>query len=155
MGLFTKKEKTEKMLMIHYEGIPNYKGGLVTHMTLDEDDKCLKFKSPVLKDLPEVKLPFAKINKAGLVNVTEIEEQSKLGRAAVGGLLFGGAGAIVGALSAGEKKKIKSLYIINYMSNGEEKAIVMKENGNLNFFKFQKHLQELLPKEDFPKNISL
>lgn len=155
MGLFTKKEKEEKMLMIHYEGIPNYKPNLATYMTLDVDSGSLKFKSPVLKDLPEVELPFNKITNAGPVNVTEIEKQSKIGRAAVGGLLFGEAGAIVGALSAGEKKKTKSLYIINYISNGEEKAIVMKENGNLNFLKFQKHLLELIPQKKTPPNITL
>ena len=96
------------------------------------------------KNAQTISLSLDKIVKAGLVNVTEIEEQSKLGRAAIGGLLFGGAGAIVGALSAGEKEKTKSLYIINYLSDGEEKVIILKENSNLNFFKFQKHLQEML-----------
>ena len=71
-----------------------------------------------------------------------------LGRAVVGGVLFGAAGAIIGAMSAEEKKKNKYFYIINYQKDGESKAITMLENGgNMNYFKFQKKLTEYLPKK--------
>ena len=144
MGLFSKKEKREKMLMIHYEGIPSLRSDCPCNMILDSNEHKLIFEEYMTKNAQTISLSLDKIVKAGLVNVTEIEEQSKLGRAAIGGLLFGGAGAIVGALSAGEKEKTKRLYIINYLSDGEEKVIILKENSNLNFFKFQKHLQEML-----------
>ncbi|MGM0217697.1 hypothetical protein [Enterococcus sp. AZ126] len=36
----------------------------------------------------------------------EVTKKSGLGRAAVGGVLFGGAGAIVGALTGSETKKV-------------------------------------------------
>lgn len=156
MGLFkNKKEKAEKMLMVHYEGIPSFRKNCPCNMILDEENNCLKFELFASKDSTSVQLPLNKITNAGLVNITEIEQQSKVGRAIVGGLLFGNTGAIIGAMSAGEKEKIKTLYVINYISDGETKVITMKENGNLNFFKFQKHLTNLLPKVEPPSNITL
>lgn len=155
MGLFNRKEKQEKMLMIHYEGIPSLRSNCPCNMILDVKEHRLIFEEYMTKNAKTISLPLDKISKAGLVNVTEIEKQSKLGRAAIGGLLFGGSGAIVGALSAGEKEKTKSLYIINYQSDGENKVIVLKENANLNFFKFQKHLQEMLPESNTITGITL
>lgn len=106
-----------------------------------------------------MKLPLSKVISSGNVNVAEIEQQSKIGRAIVGGLLFGNAGAIIGAMTAGEKQKIKTLYIINYEGEAGTKAIVLHDNGsNMNFFKFQKKLQEYLPNQqakEQPKNIVL
>lgn len=149
MGLFgKKKEKQEKMIMYHYEGIPSYRTNCPCNMYLDEENQCLRFELFASKELNPVQLPLNKITKAGLVHVTEIEQQSKVGRAIVGGLLFGNTGAIIGALSAGEKKKIKSIYIINYITDGETKSISLGEKGNINFFKFQKKLNELLPKTE-------
>lgn len=155
MGLFSKKEKQEKMLMTHYEGLPSFRPNCPCNMILEIDNKSLIFEEYMAKNAKKVSLPVNKIIKAGPLAITEIEKQSKLGRAAIGGLLFGGAGAIVGALSAGEKEKVKSLYIINYISEGAEKVIVLKENANLNFFKFQKHLQELLPESTNSNDITL
>lgn len=140
--------KGNTMNMTHHEGLPGYTDKTAITMELDEGNRCLVFRARALKK-PEIKLPLNKITKAGNVNVTEIEHQSKIGRAFVGGFLFGGAGAIVGAMSAGEKEKIQTLYIINYLSEGEEKAIVLHDNGsNLNFFKFQKKLEAYLPKPE-------
>ena len=82
------------------------------------------------------------------MNITEIEQQSAIGRALIGGFLFGNAGAIVGAMTAGEKKKLKTLYIINYISDGETKTIVLQSNGNINYFKFQEKLNSYLPKQE-------
>lgn len=140
--------KGNTMNMTHHEGLPGYTDRTAITMTLDEENRCLTFNARALKK-PEIKLPLNKITKAGNVNITEIEQQSKIGRAFVGGFLFGGAGAIVGAMSAGEKKKIQTLYIINYISEGKEKVIVLEGNGsNLNCFKFQKKLEEYLPKPE-------
>jgi len=149
MGLFgSKKDKSEKMLMVHYDGIPSFRANCPCHMILDEENSCLRFEKFGSKDSAPVSLPLCKITKVGSVNVEEIEQQSKVGRAIVGGLLFGKTGAVLGALSAGEKKKINMVYIINYVSDGEAKSISLKENGNLNYFKFQKRLKELLPSSD-------
>lgn len=143
MGLFG---KGNTMNMIHLEGLPGFGKGYATAMTLDEEHQCLQFKARAFKDTNDVELPLNKITKAGNINITEIEQQSKVGRAVIGGLLFGNAGAIVGAMTAGEKQKIKTLYIINYSSNDEKKVIILKGNGgNLNYTGFQKRLNELLP----------
>lgn len=155
MGLFRNgKEKHEKMIMTHYDGVPSFRANSPCTVILDEEQNCLKFDVFGSKNSPSVQLPLNKIIKAELVNVTEIEQQSKLGRAVVGGLLFGNTGAVIGALSAGEKKKIKLVYVINYNSNDTIKSISLKDNGNLNFFRFHKRLTELIPKQDI-SNITL
>ena len=144
MGLFG---SGNTMNMIHQDGLPGYSKGTAITMTLNEVEKCLIFKARVFKN-PEVKLPLQKVSFAGMVATEQIEKQSALGRAVVGGVLFGAAGAIIGAMSAEEKKKNKYFYIINYQKDGETKAITMLENGgNMNYFKFQKKLTEYLPKK--------
>ena len=80
------------------------------------------------------------------LHIDTMESGNMIGRAIVGGVLFGGAGAIIGAMSAQEKKKVKHLYSINYLSDGEEKAIVMKSAGAINEMKFRRMLDDLLPK---------
>lgn len=145
MGLFG---KGNIMNMIHYDGLPNFKKNYATSMELDEENHCLIFKARAFKNISSVKLPLSKIIRAGNVNITEIEQQSAIGRALIGGFLFGNAGAIVGAMTAGEKKKLKTLYIINYISDGETKTIVLQSNGNTNYFKFQEKLNSYLPKQE-------
>lgn len=137
--------KGNTLNLIHHEGLPGYADKTAVTMELDEENRCLIFNARAFKK-PEIKLPLSKVIRAGNVNIQEIEQQSKVGRAIVGGLLFGNTGAFLGAMTAGEKKKIKTMYIINYESNGETKVIVLHDNGsNFNFFKFQKKLQEYLP----------
>lgn len=148
MGLFRKSEKEMKLIMYHYDGLPGFKKNVPCNMFLDETNCCLRFELFAAKDDLTIELPLSKITKADSVNITEIEQQSKIGRAVVGGLLFGNTGAIVGAMTAGEKKKINTMYIINYLSDGEEKVITLQEKGNINYFKFQKRLTELLPKQE-------
>lgn len=144
MGLFG---SGNTMNMIHQEGLPGYSKGTAIAMTLNESTMTLTFKARALKK-PEVNLPLNRITFAGTVAVEQIEKQSALGRAVVGGVLFGAAGAIIGAMSAEEKKKNEYFYIINYQKDGETKAITMLENGgNMNYFKFQKKLTEYLPKK--------
>lgn len=143
MGLFG---KGNTMNMGHEDGLPGYSKGTAITMTLDEASRSLIFKARALKK-PEVKLPLSKVSFAGTVAVEQIEKQSALGRAVVGGILFGHAGAIIGAMTAEEKKRNQYFYVINYESEGETKAIVLSDNGgNLNSFSFQKKLQTYLPK---------
>lgn len=148
MGLFG---KGNTMNMIHEEGLPGYARGTAITMTLDEAAKCLIFKARVFKN-PEVKLPLQKVSFSGMVATEQIEKQSALGRAVVGGVLFGSTGAIIGAMTAEEKKKKQFFYVINYESNGEAKAVILSDNGsNFNSFSFQKKLQEYLPKKEVHK----
>lgn len=145
MGLFG---KGNVMNMTHYDGLPNFHKNYAISMELDEENHYLIFKARAFKNISNVKLPLNKIIKAGNVNIEEIEQQSAVGRALVGGFLFGNAGAIVGAMTAGEKKKLKTVYIINYISDGEPKVVVLQNNGNPNYFKFQEKLNSYLPKQD-------
>lgn len=145
MGLFG---KGNVMNMTHYEGLPNFCRNCATSMELDEESRCLIFKARAFKNVSNVKLPLNKIVKAGNVNITEIEQQSAIGRALVGGFLFGNAGAIVGAMTAGEKKKLKTIYIINYISDDEQKTVILQSNGNPNYFRFQEKLNSYLPKQE-------
>ncbi len=101
------------MNMIHIEGLPGYTKGTAITFTLDEGVKCLVFKARAFKK-PEVKLPLSKVTFAGIVPFEEIEKGSVIGRAVVGGILFGSAGAIIGAMTAEEKKRKKYFYVINY-----------------------------------------
>lgn len=80
----------------------------------------------------EATLKYSQITDVFYGTHTEIIEkkQSPIGRAVVGGLLFGGAGAVVGAVSAGkkEKKKLSFHFIISYTSStGEEKYIQFED----------------------------
>lgn len=136
------------MNMTHYDGLPNFHKKYAVSMELDEENRCLIFKARAFKNINNIKLPLNKIMKAGNVNIEEIEQQSTIGRALVGGFLFGNAGAIVGAMTAGEKKKLKTFYIINYISDGEPRTIVLQSNGNPNYFKFQEKLNSYFPKQE-------
>lgn len=144
MGLF---RSGNTMNMNHQEGLPGYGKGTAVSMTLDESAGTIIFKARALKK-PEVKLPLNKVTFAGTVAVEQVQKQSALGRAVVGGVFFGAAGAIVGAMTAEEKLKHQYFYIINYISDGATKSITMLDNGgNGNYFKFQKKLQAFLPKQ--------
>lgn len=142
MGMFNKY----KILMYHVDGLPFRSDGGVNLM-FDGDFQNITFKEFMSKK-PEVILPVSKIVRAGTVKTEDIVSGNMIGRAAVGGLIFGGAGAIVGAMSAQERKKVTYLYCINYVSGGEEKAIVLKSGGDISEMKFRRKLSELLPHEE-------
>lgn len=134
-----------KLIMIHFEGLPNFHEKLACNMILDKSVNALVFKSRVNKNAPAVTLPLEKILFAGNLMIDGTKKQSAVGRAFAGGLLFGGAGAVVGAMTAKEKKKLELYYIIRYKTENEEKEILLRENGNLNFRSFQKELKQLNP----------
>lgn len=142
MGLFN-KNKHEKTQMIHGEGLPLRKDCPLV-LELDTDRSAVVITEFGKKQ--EILLPISKITRTGVLHIDTVESGNMIGRAIVGGVLFGGAGAIIGAMSAQEKKKVKHLYSINYLSDGEEKAIVMKSAGAINEMKFRRMLDDLLPK---------
>ena len=61
---------------------------------------------------------------------TEIiqKKQSTIGRAMVGGILFGGPGAIVGAISAGKKKRrlIYLLLFLIHLLQGRKNTLILR-----------------------------
>lgn len=82
------------------------------------------------------------------------KEKSTIGRAFAGGLLFGGAGAIVGAMTANgkkEKKVSKLMFIISYTSSsGEESILQFEDTRHYKGKKLSEQLKELCniqPKE--------
>ncbi|MBR5580075.1 MAG: hypothetical protein IKW26_02100 [Treponema sp.] len=91
---------------------------------------------------------------------TEIinEKKSSIGRAFAGGLLFGGVGAIVGAVSGTgtkEKKKRHFYFIISYTSsNGEEKIIQFEDTRLYRGTQVAKKLKELC-KIQVPESVQL
>lgn len=150
MGFFKKKTAEDKLTlkMKHVSGIPNFAEGFPCDMTLNESEKTLTFTVPYNKEAPPVTLPIDKITKIGSESITEIKKQSKTGRAVAGGLLFGKTGAVVGALTADEKEKKKSVYVIRYTSNGEEKAITLEEYQPFSSNEITKRVKAHLPSQD-------
>lgn len=146
--------KGNTLNLIHQDGLPGYTPKAAISLTLDEEHRCLIFKARAF-NYDEIRLPLSKVTFAGYLAIEEIEKQSKIGRAFVGGILFGSAGAIIGAMTAEEKKRNKVFYVINYESEGETKAIILQDNGsNLNMNKFQKALNNYLPTKE-PGTVTL
>ena len=97
----------------------------------------------------EAKLNYNQITDVFYGMETEIiqKEKSPIGSAFVGGLLFGGAGAVVGAVSGSTPKTKKEnhfYFIITYLSSdGEEKIIQFEDTRLYRGSKVAKKLKEL------------
>ncbi len=96
----------------------------------------------------EATLRYSQITDVFYGTQTEVikKKQSPIGRAVVGGMLFGGAGAIVGAISADEKekKKVALYFIISYTSSsGEDKYISFEDTRMYKGKKLANKLSEL------------
>lgn len=156
MGLLSSKDKdgNMKITMAYLSGLPeNYKPNRLIYLVLNENTNTLQFKKSLKKE-ECVNLSLSKVTGCGLVTEEKIIHVSGVGRAITGGLLFGSTGAIVGALTAEDKVKKKSHFGIAYNSNGEEKVILLNENGDIHTLKFFNHLKKIvygtLQKEDAP-----
>ncbi len=113
--------------------------------------------SPTLEQVKQIEAAgFDYIQIHGELKTEIIQKkQSTIGRAMVGGILFGGPGAIVGAISAGkkEKKKTNLYFIISYTSSsGEEKYINFEvSGGGFNGRKLADKLRELCNIKDIKR----
>ena len=81
----------------------------------------------------EITLNYNQITDVFYGYKTEIVETNKsvIGRAVAGGLLFGGVGAVVGAVSGtgpNEKKQTSLYFIISYVSSNGEDAFIRFED---------------------------
>jgi hypothetical protein len=125
------------------------------HANLEEN---LMYDVALYEDYLNIKLCFGKqeekLNYNQITDVfygmeTEIkaEEKSSIGRALAGGVLFGGVGAIVGAVSGAgtkQKKERHFYFIISYISsNNEEKIIQFEDTRLYRGSKVAKKLKEL------------
>ena len=73
------------------------------------------------------------------------QDKSTIGRAVAGGVLFGGAGAVVGAMTANGKKKVtKLMFIISYTSSqGEDCFLTFEDTRRYKGKKLSQKLREL------------
>lgn len=156
MGLFSSKDKKGnlKTTMKYISGLPDsYIHNSAVFLVLDEETNNIEFKK-TLKQEQCAKLALSKITSYKLINEEVIKEVSGTGRAIAGGLLFGPAGAVVGAITAKDKKKKEYYNCIHYVSNGEEKVIILQDNGNIHSLKFFNRLKEIV-KINNPKSESV
>lgn len=96
-----------------------------------------------------VKLKYEQITDVFYGLEKEVKEKNKsvIGRAVAGGLLFGGAGAVVGAISGtGKKQKTinKFMFIVSYKSqNGEDAFLTFEDTRLYKGSKLASKLKEL------------
>lgn len=137
----------------HYSGLPNFIENQTANFRFNSKLNSVVFIDTLSKRPTEIELPLNKIYQTQVVAATEIVRQSRGSSAALGGLLFGAAGAVLGALCAEEQIAQINLYVINYISNGEKKAIVLRYNEGMNSKKLTDMIDSLLP--DAKKQIVL
>lgn len=139
-GLFKDKGKRLTFVADHIEGLENFNEQERLNVTWEIENHKLIFESIENKKKQKVNLNLNKVTDVGVATEKEITEKSKsvIGRAAVGTLLIGPLGGIIGGMSGlGNKKKEKDLRVavINY----DDKQIVLLGNkfsiGMDGFFK--------------------
>lgn len=120
----------------------------------------LTISSPMIKQ--EITLNYNQITDVSYGTQTQIVEKNKsvIGRAIGGGLLFGGIGAIVGAVSGSgvkEKKEHHFYFIVSYTSqDGEDKFLQFEDTRLYKGQKLSKKLKELCSiSDEIPTNIQL
>jgi len=128
------------------DDIAQIKAGLMVDVALYSDHLGLTV--PFISKEP-ITLNYSQITDVFYGLETEIVEKDKspIGRAIVGGLLFGKAGAVVGAVSGTGTKKKKErhfLFIISYISSqGEEKFLKFEDTRLYKGRKVAMKLKEL------------
>ena len=147
MGLFGSKSKT-KDIEVNFsfiDGIDGLKNGTPVAVGILND--LLTVRKRLEKETFYF-LELNKLKKAEILTDTQILEQQKsvIGRAAVGGLILGPLGAIVGGMSGignKSKKETRHYLIINYISPEGEKAISFEIVGaSIGWDKLVKKLKE-------------
>ena len=160
MGFF--KSKKGSIISDYFqtvENIGNLGVGNMVDVALFDDH--LAISSPVVKQ--EITLNYSQITDVFYGVQTDIIKKNKsvIGRAIGGGLLFGGVGAVVGAVSGTGTKETKErniYFIISYTSqNGEDKFLQFKDTRLYKGDKVAKKLKEIcnISDEVTPSNIQL
>lgn len=128
------------------DGTNAYKSGDIITIDIDEKSSEVIFKGFMNKKAPVIHLPLNKLTYATLETEHDIVEKNKsvVGRAAVGTLLAGPLGAIIGGMSGVGTKKKKDkervIFTIGY-TDGELLFIDDKHMTITNFYeKLRKHL---------------
>lgn len=146
MGFFTKTKGSiisDAFKLV--EDHANLTKGLMYDVNLYEDHLTIK----VAFGKQEATLKYDQITDVYYGMETEIisKNKSSIGRAVAGGLLFGGVGAVVGAVSGTgtkDKKERHFYFIISYLSStGEEKFINFEDTRLYRGTKVAAKLKEL------------
>lgn len=146
MGFFRNTDK--EALLTYISGVDNFTKGTVVMLSINEADRVLTIKGKVVKN-EKASLSLDKITFSGVITEDIIKKRSAIGRAIAGGLLFGDAGAIVGAIS-GSKDKVEKqdYYVVEYTSNGKERFIQFQLCGGRSITKFDRLLKGLTKQND-------
>lgn len=152
MGFF--KSKKGSIISDYFMLLEDIGGGYTAKNMYDVAlyDEHLEISSPFAKN--KINLDYSKIKD--VVYSAEVEEISKskssIGRAVAGGMLFGGVGAVVGAISGTgtkTKKERHFYFIIAYNSaQGEEKFLQFEDTRLYKGTKIAKKLKELCRLDD-------
>ena len=146
MGFF--KNNKGSIISDHFKilrDVGEIKTGFAVDVTLYDEHLTLSnfaVKQPIT-------LNYSQITDVFYGLVTDIQEKDKsiIGRAVAGGLLFGGAGAIVGAMTANgkkEKKVSRLMFVISYTSSkGEECFLEFEDTRRYKGKKLSEKLKEL------------
>lgn len=136
-------DKNLKVGAIHCDGISTFTPNYPINVIVDEEQRQVSFEMRFSK-VPKAHLSFDKITAIAWITEKDVKDASVIGNAIVGGILFGGLGAVVGAV-AGTKKKSETYLVINYATaDGTVKAISMKSNGDMKIFKLEKAIKKHL-----------
>lgn len=136
-------DKNFKVQAVYCDGISTFTHNMPIAVTISENEGQVIFEQRFSK-VPNANLSFEKITNVAWVTEEDVKNASVVGNAIVGGVLFGGLGAIIGTVS-GTKKKSETYLVINYTSaNGTLKAVSVKPNGDLKIFKFEKELKQYI-----------
>lgn len=155
MSIFGSKNKQGNLScnFMHVDGLPGYTKGIAVSVTQEDSENRLSIAMRLSKK-PPLYVLYNQITTVTILSEKEIIENSKsvLGRAAVGGLLLGPLGAIVGGMSGtGTKEKTETRYyfVINYHPGSEPneiKAISFEIVGaSLHWDSFMKKLKLKIP----------
>ncbi|MBW9145868.1 hypothetical protein K2F40_08745 [Clostridium sp. CM028] len=146
MGIFSKKNKNRSITLSLVDGIDGYSKETLVSLTIDNDKQCLTINARVFKN-PPIHLMLEQITGVQRISKSNIIQKNKstVGRAAVGGVLLGPLGAIVGGMSGiGDKHTTETKYymVINYKSQSRDvKVLSFKMVGFSNWPSFIKELK--------------
>lgn len=156
MGLFKSKEerdmKFERSLVFTgstMQPIGKIQSGWLVDLTLDPEDRKLHIKNKNAG--ADITVPYSRIKGFSLESETTLAQSGRtVGRALIGGALFGAAGAVVGGMSGKGKTKTTWYGILSYEDkNGEIQELVFseflssKKDPNLMSLKFKNRVNDI------------